>query len=164
MESTHIVFLAETKETANLRRTLGTETFRVHRIRQARNILLALLDNGKCQYRQIHAHNAASHALPFPFTCPAGTVAAVAVAEQQADTRRVHYTLLHWEPLLVIPSGYAEDVSFELVADAVSRHLLTHAAVHEDTQLAVIVDFDQLLRPIGRVGDVELHLDNRRSR
>lgn len=81
MESTHIVFLAETEEAANLARTLGTETLRVHGIRQARNVLLALLDNGECQHRQIHAHDAASHALSLSFTGPARAVAAVAVAE-----------------------------------------------------------------------------------
>jgi hypothetical protein len=35
----------------------------------------------------------------------------------------------------------------------------SHALLHERTELALIVDLDQLLRPIGRVGDVELHLD-----
>lgn len=34
-----------------------------------------------------------------------------------------------------------------------------HALLHEGTELAFIVDFDDLLRPVGRVGDVELHLD-----
>jgi len=34
-----------------------------------------------------------------------------------------------------------------------------HALLHEGTELALIVDLDDLLRPIGRVGDVELHLD-----
>lgn len=35
----------------------------------------------------------------------------------------------------------------------------SHALLHERTELALIVDLDDLLRPIGRVGDVELHLD-----
>lgn len=34
-----------------------------------------------------------------------------------------------------------------------------HALLHEGTELALIVDLDDLLRPIGRVGNVELHLD-----
>ena len=34
-----------------------------------------------------------------------------------------------------------------------------HALLHEGTQLALVVDLDDLLRPIGRVGNVELHLD-----
>lgn len=34
-----------------------------------------------------------------------------------------------------------------------------HALLHEGTELALVVDLDDFLRPIGRVGDVELHLD-----
>lgn len=35
----------------------------------------------------------------------------------------------------------------------------SHALLHEGAELTLIVDLDQLLRPIGRVGNVELHLD-----
>lgn len=35
----------------------------------------------------------------------------------------------------------------------------SHALLHEGTELALVIDLDDLLRPIGRVGDVELHLD-----
>lgn len=34
-----------------------------------------------------------------------------------------------------------------------------HALLHERTELALIIDLDDFLRPIGRVGNVELHLD-----
>lgn len=34
-----------------------------------------------------------------------------------------------------------------------------HALLQERTELALIVDLDQLLRPVGRVGDIQLHLD-----
>lgn len=34
-----------------------------------------------------------------------------------------------------------------------------HALLHEGTELALVVDLNDFLRPIGRVGDVELHLD-----
>ena len=34
-----------------------------------------------------------------------------------------------------------------------------HALLHEGAELALIIDLDDFLRPIGRVGDVELHLD-----
>lgn len=34
-----------------------------------------------------------------------------------------------------------------------------HALLHEGAELALIVNLDDLLRPIGRVGNVELHLD-----
>ena len=73
----------------------------------------------------------------------------------------MHDTLLHWEALLVISTGDSEDVALELIADGVAWDLLAHSAVHEDAQLAVIVDFNQLLRAVGGKGDVQLHLDGR---
>lgn len=69
----------------------------------------------------------------------------------------MHHTLLHRKALLVVATSYAEDVAFEFIADAVTRNLLSHTAVYEDTELALIFDFDQLLRAIGGVGNVQLH-------
>ena len=71
----------------------------------------------------------------------------------------MHDALFHGEALLVIAARDAELVAFEFVADAVAGHFGAHAAVHEDAQLALVFDFDELLRAVGRVGDVELHLD-----
>jgi hypothetical protein len=51
------------------------------------------------------------------------------------------------------------NVALELIAESVSRDLSAHTLLHESTKLALIVDLDQLLRPVGRVGNVELHLD-----
>ena len=63
----------------------------------------------------------------------------------------MHDALLHWEALFVVAAGDSEDVALELVANAVSRHLGAHAAVHEDAKLALFFDLDKLLCPIGRV-------------
>ena len=83
----------------------------------------------------------------------------MAVCEEQTHTRRVHDTLLHREALLVVSAGDSEDVALELVANAVAGHFLAHAAVHEDAELALIFDLNQLLGAVVGVGDVELHLD-----
>ncbi len=131
----------------------------MHRIRQPRQLALALLDNRQRQHRQIHAHNAAPHALALPLARPTRTVAAVAVTQQQPHTRGVHDALLHGEPLLVVAARDLEDVAFEFGAQVVAGDLLAHAAVHEHAEFALIFDFDQLLRAVGGVGDVELHLD-----
>lgn len=40
-----------------------------------------------------------------------------------------------------------------------NAHLSSHALLHESAQLALIVNLDQLLRPVGRIRDIELHLD-----
>jgi len=83
----------------------------------------------------------------------------MALGEEESDTGWVHDTLLHGEALFVVAAGDLEDVAFEFIADRVARNLLSHATLHEDAEFAVIFDFDQFLRAIGRVGDVELHLD-----
>lgn len=85
-------------------------------------------------------------------------------------------TLLHGKALLVIAAGDADNlytrvsmhlrlnlfrpsyVALPFITKRVGRNFVAHALFHENTQLSVIVDFDHLLRPIGRVGDVELHL------
>ena len=157
-QQTHIVFLAETEEAADLARALGSETLGVYGIRHAGDIGIALLDNGQGQHGQVHADNATSDTLPLALSSSSWAVAAVALGEEEAYTGWVHDTLLHRETLLVVATGDLEDVPLELVADAVAGNLLAHAAVHEDAQLAVILDFDQLLGAVGREGDVELHL------
>jgi len=125
----------------------------------AGNLFVALLDDAEGKDGEVHSDDATADRLPFALTSTAGAVARVAIGEEEADTSRVHDTLLHRETLLVVPAGNPEDVALELVADAVSRDLLAHATVHEDAELALIFDLDQFLSAIVGVGDVELHLD-----
>jgi hypothetical protein len=158
-ERTHIIFLAETEEAADLGCALGTETLGVNLVGQAGDIGIALLDDGQSEDGQVHGDDAAADGLALALTGAAGTVAGVAVSEEETDTGRVHDTLLHRETLLVVSTGDPEDVALELVTDRVTGNLLTHAAVHEDAELALVFDLDQLLRAIVGVGDVELHLD-----
>ena len=93
-------------------------------------------------------------------------------------------TLLHGKALLVIAASDAEDlfctqpsvnastmfqdrqrvkayVALPFITQAVGWDFVAHALLHEDAQLAVIFDLDKFLRPIGRVGDVQLHLVSR---
>ena len=83
----------------------------------------------------------------------------MAGAEQQPNASGMHNALLHRKTLLIVASSDLENVAFEFRAHGVALHFLTHAAFHEDTEFALIVDFDNLLRAVRRVGDVELHLD-----
>ena len=71
----------------------------------------------------------------------------------------MHDPLLHGETLFIVTAGDFEDVAFEFRADAIALDFLSHAAVYEDTEFAVIFDFDEFLGAIGGVRDVELHLD-----
>lgn len=126
---------------------------------EAGDVGVALLDDGQSEDREVHGDDAAADRLALALASAAGAVARVAVSEQEPDTGRVHDTLLHRETLLVVSTGDAEDVALELVADRVSGDFLSHAAVHEDAELALVFDLDQLLCAIVGVGDVELHLD-----
>lgn len=124
----------------------------------AGDVGVALLDDAEGEHGEVHADDAAADTLPLALAGAAGAVAAVAVGEEQAHTRRVHDALLHREALLVVAARDAEDVALELVADAVAGDLVAHTAVHEDAELALVFDLDQLLGAIVGVRDVELHL------
>jgi hypothetical protein len=55
--------------------------------------------------------------------------------------------------------GFVQNVCMLEFGETGMADFGAHALLHEGTELALIVDLDNLLRPIGRVGDVELHLD-----
>jgi hypothetical protein len=158
-EKTHIIFLAETEEAADLGGTLGTEALGVDNVGETGDVVVALLDDAQGKDREVHADDATADRLPLALAGATGAVAGVAVSEEQTDTGWVHNTLLHRETLLVVAAGDPENVALELVADRVSRNLVSHATVHEDAELALIFDLDQLLGAIVGVGNVELHLD-----
>lgn len=71
----------------------------------------------------------------------------------------MHDPLLHREPLLVVAASDLENVAFEFVAKGVAENFGAHAFVHEGAEFALIFDFDELLRAVGGIGDVELHGD-----
>ena len=126
MGGTHIVFLAETEEPADLGGTLGSETLGVDNVGQTGDLLLTLLDNSKGEDRQVHGDNAAANGLTLALTGAAGAVAGVAISEQETDTSRVHDTLLHGETLLVVTAGDAEDVALPLITKGVGGDLSAH--------------------------------------
>lgn len=49
-------------------------------------------------------------------------------------------------------------VTLPFITQTVGSNFVAHAFVHEGAELAVIFDFDQFLRPIGWVRNVDLHL------
>jgi hypothetical protein len=155
---THIIFLAETEEPADLRGTLGTKTLGVNGVGKAGEVGVTLLHNGEGKDREVGGDDAATDGLALALTSAARAVARVALGEEEAHTGGVHNTLLHGEALLVVAAGDLEDVALELVADGVARDFLTHAAVHEDAELALILNVDELLRAVGGERDVQLHL------
>lgn len=160
-ELADIIFLAETKEAADLGGTLGAQALGVNGVGDTGDVVVALLDDAESKDREIHSDDAATNGLPLALSSAAGTVAGMALGQKKGHTSRMHNTLLHGETLLVVASGDLEDVALELITNRVSWDFLTHAAVHEDTELALIFDFNQLLRAVGGKRDVQLHLDGR---
>lgn len=124
---TYIIILGEAEELADLGGTLGAETFGVDDVGNAGDIGLALLDDTEGQDGQVHADDAATDGLALALTSAARAVAGVPIREQQADTGWVHHTLLHGETLLVVASSDAENISLELVTDAVAWNLSAHS-------------------------------------
>jgi hypothetical protein len=79
--STYIVILAEAEEAADLGSTLGTEALGVDDVGQARDLVVALLDNGESKDSEVHADDATTDGLSLAFTGAAGSVAGVAFGE-----------------------------------------------------------------------------------
>jgi hypothetical protein len=158
-ELADVVLLVEAEEAANLGGTLGTETLGDDGVGQTGKLTLTLLDDGEGQDGKVEVGDGTTNGLALALTGAAGAVAAVAIAEEQAGTSGKENTLLHGETLLVVTTGDLEDVTLEFVTEGVAGNFGSHALLHEGTELALVIDLDDLLRPIGRVGDVELHLD-----
>lgn len=152
-----IILLGETEKAADLGGAFGTETLGVGDIGKAGNVTITLLDDNKGEDSEVHTDNASTDRLPLTLSGTAGSVAGVALGEKEADTSGVHNTLLHGETLLVVTAGDLENVALELIADGVTGNFLTHAFVDENTETALIIDFDELLSAVGGISDIELH-------
>jgi hypothetical protein len=124
---TYIIILGEAEELSDLRCALGAKTLGVHDVCQTRDVGVALLDDTERQDGQVHGDDAAADRLALALTGSTGSVAGVAVGEEQADTRWVHDSLLHGETLLVVAAGDLEDVALELIANAVSWDFSAHS-------------------------------------
>jgi hypothetical protein len=95
-------------------------------ISQTGDIGITLLDDAESKDGKIHGDDAATDGLSLALTSTAGAVARVTLGEEEADTGRVHDTLLHGETLLVVSTSDAEDVALELIADGVTGNLSAH--------------------------------------
>jgi len=157
-ELANIVLLGQAKESSNLGGTLRAKSLGVDDIGQAWDIAVALLDDRQGEYGKVLSDDAATNGLALAFTGSSRSVAGVAVGKEELDTGRKHDTLLHGKALLVIAASDAEDVALPFITETVAWHFVAHSLLHEDAQLALIIHFEKFLRPIGRVGDVQLHL------
>lgn len=128
-----VVLLGQVEELPDLRRTLGAKTLRQDVLCEAGDLALALLDNDKGKDGDVGADDATAHGFALALTSAAGSVARMAVSEQEADTVGDKDTLLHGETLLIVAAGDTEDVALPLVAEQVSGDFLCDLLVIEDT-------------------------------
>ena len=129
----NIVLLGEVEELADLRRPLGTETLGKNVVGKTGDVVLALLDDHQGEDSDVRADDATTDGLALALARAAGSVAGVAVREEETDTVRKENTLLHGETLLVVSTADTEDVALPLVAQRVARNFLGDLLVVEDT-------------------------------
>lgn len=157
-EFADIVLLAQAEESSDLGSALRSKSLWVDNVGQTGDVGFTLLDNGECKDREIKSNDAASNRLSLALTGSSRSVAGVAFGEEESDTGRDHNTLLHGKALLVIASSDAEDIALPFITKRIAGHFVTHSLVDKNSQLSFVFNFDHFLRPIGRIGNIELHL------
>jgi len=115
-ELANIILLGQAKESSNLGGAFGTETLGVDHIGKTWNLTVALLDDGQSEDGKILTNDAATNGLALAFTGSSGSIAGVAVGEEELDTGGEHDTLLHGKALLVITASDADDVALPFIA------------------------------------------------
>jgi len=150
-EFANIIILAEAEELADLRSSLGTETLWCNGVCDTWDIGVTLLDDAEGEDGKIHGDDATTNGFTLALTGTTWAVAGVTIGEEEADTGWVHDSLLHWETLLVVATSDLEDVALELITNGITWDFGAHALVNEDSQLALIFDFNELLRSVRRV-------------
>ena len=68
--------------------------------------------------------------------------------------------MLHGETLLVVASSDSDNIALPFITEVISWHFLGHTLLVEVLDLLFIVDFEDLLAPGLREGDVEFHLES----
>lgn len=129
----HIVLLLEVEESADLGRTLWAEAFGKDGVGEARDLLLALLDDDEGEDGNVGTDDATADRLASTLASATGAEARVAVGEQESHTVREEDALLHRETLFVVSTCDAEDVAIKFFADRVAGHFLCDPLVVEDT-------------------------------
>ena len=153
----HVVLLAEVEEAPDLGSTLRTQSLGENDIGQSRDLALALLDDDQGEDGDVRANDATADGFALALATSAGSVARVAVGEEEANTVGKENTLLHRETLLVVSTSDSENVSLPLIAQRIGGDFLRHLLVVKDANLLLIVDIEKFLGPSGGVGDIELH-------
>ena len=112
----HIVLLAQVEEPSDLGGTLGAETLGEDVVGQSRDLAFTLLDDDEGEDGNVGTDDAPTNGFALAFTGATNAVARVSIGEEETDTVRKENALFHGEPLLIVPTGYTDDVSLEFIA------------------------------------------------
>jgi len=152
-----IVLLGQVEEPPDLGGTLGAETLGEDGVGKTGDLSLALLNDDEGEDSDIGANDATTDRLAATLTVATGTVARVAVGQEELDAVGEEDTLLHGETLLVVSTCDTEKVSLPLLSKGITRDLLSDLLVVDETVSLLVVDVEKLLSPGGGVSNVELH-------
>lgn len=78
-----------------------------------KNKHVTFLNDDQVENAEVGVNDATTDRLALALTSPAGTVAGVALAKQQAHTAVGQHTLLHGEALLVVASADAHHITLQ---------------------------------------------------
>lgn len=85
-EATHIIFLAQVVELADLASTLGSQATWDGGVGETGNVLLTLLQDDQSQHGHVGVHDASTHRLALTLASAAWTVAGVSLLQEQTHT------------------------------------------------------------------------------
>jgi hypothetical protein len=120
----NIILLPQVEELPNLGSPLRSQSLRQYIIRQTGNFTFTLLHDNQTQHGDIRADDATPDGFALALTRTAGTVAGMAVGEEESDSVGEEDTLFHGESLFVITACDADNVTFPFVTNGVDRDLL----------------------------------------
>lgn len=119
-ELADVVFLAQVEELADARGTLGTEALGDGLVGDIGDLLLSLLYNDDVDYGHLRGDDASADRLAAAISLAAVDVVAGSSVEQQTNSVRRQYSLLHRKSLLVESSSYAEHISLVLISQEIA--------------------------------------------
>mmetsp|Transcript_62290 Transcript_62290/g.123122 ORF Transcript_62290/g.123122 Transcript_62290/m.123122 type:complete len:222 (-) Transcript_62290:162-827(-) len=121
----HVVLLGKGEEVADLGGPLWAEAAGDDGVRQARNLLWSLLDNGQVEHGDVVRDDAAAHRLAVPLALAHAEAAAalVALGHHKPHAVRAKDALVHREALLVLPTHDLKDIPLELLTNILAFNL-----------------------------------------
>jgi len=153
-----VILVAEVEQLADLAGTLGTNTAGDNLVSEAGDLLLTLLHDDAVEHGKIVGNDATTNSATTTDTITTTTtIADNAGLKEKTNTVVDEHTLLHGETVLIVTTSDTENVALELITKRRGINLITDAELHEDTELLLVIDIENLLTTGCWASDVDLH-------